>query len=97
MTTKADILLAIRHKCLDCSAGQPSEVRNCHLTSCALWPYRLGSDPLPGKARGCAKQPLQTGNSLIDEHGAAPPSLDDASLAKIPLVRGDFAEGATPL
>ena len=45
MTAKADILRAIRLKCLDCSAGQPSEVRECRLVSCALWPYRLGSDP----------------------------------------------------
>jgi hypothetical protein len=42
VTTKADILKAIRLKCLDCSGYQPREVRNCHLQGCALWSYRMG-------------------------------------------------------
>lgn len=33
---------AIRAKCLDCSCGQPKEVRLCPMTTCALWPYRMG-------------------------------------------------------
>ena len=36
---------AIRAKCLDCSYDQPSEVRDCHLTDCALWPFRMGKNP----------------------------------------------------
>ena len=38
-------LKAIRAKCLDCSGKQPKEVRECQITSCALWPYRLGHNP----------------------------------------------------
>ncbi len=38
-------LKAIRAKCLDCSAGQVSEVRKCTAWSCALWPLRMGSTP----------------------------------------------------
>jgi hypothetical protein len=38
-------LKAIRAKCLDCSAGQPSEVRNCGITECSLFPYRFGKNP----------------------------------------------------
>jgi hypothetical protein len=63
MTTKADILQAIRKKCLDCSCYQPREVRECPVTACDLWPYRFGSDPNPGKARGCAKPILVGGDS----------------------------------
>ena len=55
MTTKANILQAIRRKCLDCSCYQPIEVRNCHLSTCDLWPYRLGRDPDPSPNRGFAK------------------------------------------
>ena len=58
MTTKSAILSAIRRKCLDCSCYQPSEVRDCRLTRCDLWPYRLASDPDPGPARGAAKSLL---------------------------------------
>lgn len=36
---------AIRAKCVECSGGALSEVRDCPITKCALWPYRMGSDP----------------------------------------------------
>lgn len=36
---------AIRTKCLDCSAGQPAEVRLCSLEKCPLYPYRMGHRP----------------------------------------------------
>ncbi len=37
---------AIRAKCLDCSCGQVKEVRECPVTTCALWPYRMGRRPI---------------------------------------------------
>ena len=55
MTTKATLLQAVRAKCLDCSCYQPSEVRLCPATRCALWPFRLGKDPNPSTTRGFAK------------------------------------------
>lgn len=36
---------AIRKKCLECSGGQPKEVRLCVIPSCALYPYRMGHRP----------------------------------------------------
>jgi len=36
---------AIRRKCLDCSCFQPSEVRNCVISECSLFPYRMGRRP----------------------------------------------------
>lgn len=36
---------AIRAKCLDCCCGSPSEVRRCGMVDCALWPFRMGTDP----------------------------------------------------
>lgn len=56
MTTKAEILKAIRRKCIECCCGQVTEVRLCHLSACGLWPYRLGMDPNPSKT-GFAKNP----------------------------------------
>jgi hypothetical protein len=38
------LLRAIREKCLDCSHTAP-EVRRCTAVDCALWPYRLGTNP----------------------------------------------------
>jgi hypothetical protein len=39
------VLKAIRAKCVDCYCGSPGEIRNCIVTSCPLWPYRMGSNP----------------------------------------------------
>ncbi len=64
MTTKADILQAIRHKCLDCCCFPPSEIRECPVTTCGLWPYRLGRDPEPSRARGFAKPLVYTGDFI---------------------------------
>ena len=60
MTTKAAILHAVRQKCLDCSCYQPSEVRDCRLAECSLWPFRLGRDPKPSRGRGFAKRAAYT-------------------------------------
>jgi hypothetical protein len=32
-------------RCVDCSGGCPSEVRNCKHNACSLWPLRLGHNP----------------------------------------------------
>lgn len=38
-------LKSIRAKCVECSGGQPSETRDCAVTDCPLFPYRLGKNP----------------------------------------------------
>lgn len=36
---------AIRARCLDCSSGQPAEVRLCTAVTCPSWPFRMGANP----------------------------------------------------
>jgi len=36
---------AARKHCLDCCCGSGHEVRLCHISTCALWPYRFGRNP----------------------------------------------------
>jgi hypothetical protein len=36
---------AIRSKCIDCSGGNAAEARKCVAVNCALWPFRMGSNP----------------------------------------------------
>lgn len=36
---------SIRAKCLDCANGSRTEVRLCEITTCALWPRRMGKRP----------------------------------------------------
>lgn len=51
------IAKAIRAKCLDCCCGVQSEVARCHLTSCSLWPFRMGKSPWLSNARKDADNP----------------------------------------
>lgn len=45
------VMDAIRRKCLDCTVGMRAEIENCPCSdSCALWPYRMGRNPLHGRA-----------------------------------------------
>ncbi len=43
---------AIRAKCMDCTCNQPTEIRECRITSCALWPYRMGKRPSKRQLEG---------------------------------------------
>ena len=36
---------AIRQTCLDCTCGQPKEIRHCPIINCPLYPYRMGRRP----------------------------------------------------
>jgi hypothetical protein len=65
------VLKAVRTKCIDCCAGQVGEVRKCTATKCALWSYRMGSNPFtnrkgnpatlrPGAAHGNDNDPAST-------------------------------------
>lgn len=36
---------AIRAKCIEFCAGSPIEVRRCGAIDCALWPFKMGTDP----------------------------------------------------
>ena len=38
-------LKAIRAKCVDCCCGDSSEVRKCVAGDCALWPFRMRTNP----------------------------------------------------
>lgn len=38
-------LKAMRAKCLDCVCGSAKEVERCPVTTCALYPYRMGKSP----------------------------------------------------
>ena len=49
MTTKADILAAVRLKCLDCGGWSWLEVELCSSGNCPLRPFRFGRDPNPAR------------------------------------------------
>ena len=50
-------LRAIRLHCLECCAGNPSEVRLCPSSMCHLWPCRFGKRPETAQRQGKLVQP----------------------------------------
>ncbi len=92
MTTKSDILLAIRQKCLECSCFQPSEVRDCVITACELWPYRLGRDPAPSSRRGFAKPSGYTGDSLAGGSSMGMDTTPPPTIAEPHVYTAGFAQ-----
>lgn len=38
-------LKAIRARCVDCTGRYYSEITNCDIDDCPLWPYRMGEKP----------------------------------------------------
>jgi hypothetical protein len=38
-------LKAIRSNCIDCSGGILKYVRECNITECPLYPFRMGKNP----------------------------------------------------
>lgn len=52
---------AIRAFCIQCSNGQPSEVRFCQVTGCALFAFRMGSDPFNRKSIRTAAERAEAG------------------------------------
>ena len=38
-----DPLKAIRANCLVCTCGSISEIRECNIANCPVWPYRMGN------------------------------------------------------
>jgi hypothetical protein len=53
------LLKVIREKCLDCCCGQQSETLKCTAVDCALWPYRMRTNPLRTGARKGNPEALQ--------------------------------------
>lgn len=63
-------LRAIRANCLSCSSGQTSEVRNCLIPECALYPYRFGKNPKRsgiGKKEGVSTQKSPAQQAISQE------------------------------
>jgi hypothetical protein len=45
MNERTTPIKSIRLKCKECSSGQLAEVRLCPVTTCPIWPYRMGKRP----------------------------------------------------
>jgi hypothetical protein len=60
MTTKKDILKALRAKCIECCCDNSHEVGICHIDDCPLWTFRSGKDPVPSRGFTGLRPSVQT-------------------------------------
>jgi len=70
---KRPLSKVIRAMCLDCSADNRAEVRRCTSVGCALYPYRMGSNPYHGRSTGFSEH-VQTEPVQPDEGVLASPT-----------------------
>ncbi len=67
MAKRLTPIKAIRANCIECSGGSLREVRECHITDCALWPYRMGTHPerkgMGGNIANLTKKPVLAGTN----------------------------------
>jgi hypothetical protein len=75
------LLAAIRTKCIDCCCGSHVEVRRCGARGCALWLFRMGTNPFAG-----SRSLAQRGASLTNLARAPknPPSRGVKIPASVP-------------
>jgi hypothetical protein len=90
----APLLKVLRAKCLDCSAGDRSEVAKCTATGCALWPYRMATNPF-GKPRGIPIR-ANTSNSANRRYLQALPSANGHPIAVEPSGARNPPQNNTP-
>ena len=70
-------LKALRLRCIDCYAGESSEVRRCTHLDCPAWPYRMGTNPWQApRVRRCWRRAAGAGEkgppgAKINSDGAA--------------------------
>ena len=57
---------AIRAKCIDCTNGQNVEIRECPITECPLWEYRMGRRP-KSNVEGDFSKDTSEGEEIIAE------------------------------
>jgi hypothetical protein len=92
-------LKALRLRCIDCCADQPSEVRLCTAVTCPSWPFRMGSNPWRSPSEGrresgrrlARERSSSDGNRKSDLSASATP---DVAATILPLEQSSTGETA---
>lgn len=61
---KTNPVKAIREKCLDCCCGSITEVKECTVERCPLFPFRFGKNPFRQKREMTEEQRKAIGDRL---------------------------------
>ena len=60
---------AIRNKCRDCSCWHDTEIENCSIPDCALYPFRFGKNP--GNTRKMSDEQKKAGAARLQKARSA--------------------------
>jgi hypothetical protein len=66
------VLTAIKAKCLDCSGGNKAEVRDCLVRNCALFPFRMGTNPWRPPASEARREAARRSAGRLKKDGTIP-------------------------
>lgn len=64
MVYKTNPVKAIREKCLECCCGSITEVKECTVERCPIYPFRLGKNPFRQKKEMTEEQRKAAGERL---------------------------------
>ena len=88
-------LKALRARCIDCCAGQPSEVRLCTAVACPSWPFRMGSNPWRKEATEAQREARRKAGARLAR--SAKKSIRVMDTAAIPPVAGTGTPASAPI
>jgi len=78
---------AIRQKCLDCSCEQLSEVKECSIKNCALYPFRMGykldENGNRRKGKPLSEEAKKKADHILEQAEVKAQKIEDQRLAKM--------------
>lgn len=88
-------LNAIRARCVDCCAGELSQVRRCAHLDCPSWPYRMGTNPWRKKPSEAQRQSAARLACGMKNHGVQLGGTDDQAVPAAILPPAKLSTGGT--
>ena len=82
-------LRALRARCIDCCAAQPSEVRLCTAVACPSWPFRMGANRWRKEASEAQREARRKAGARLARSARKSISLMDT--AAVPASAGTVA------
>lgn len=77
MEYKTNPVKAIREKCLTCCCGSTTEVKECTVVSCPIYPFRLGKNPFRQKREMSDEQRQAVRDRLREARKSNSDSVED--------------------
>jgi hypothetical protein len=81
------VLKAIGAKCIDCSGGSADEAKKCTVLGCALWPFRMGTNPHRDTSRYSGAGLAKVRKNKAPSPKSVPPATPLGAMTRIVTLR----------